>query len=266
VRSSRGLFSPLAYNSTLNPGSAFGHASAGRATSRGPFLADSVAYGSGRSATVTLCTLPGPSRRKSINGAVGSGSAIDPVKVAASVGALAAAFCPVAPDFCATPCAATLTAIKPADVARPSNATLLSNPLTPRPLAVPLCLTVPSEATTLNRKFLFDLKNDKKCTPGLPCCALPSVPISVRHLRHRQSLKGRRKIPTFMSKTNGRRMELNTAELEDSQRREGERSEPDRSGSTFRLDDESARTTRASSSEPSVVCPSRLLAEALDHN
>jgi transposase len=32
-----------------------------------------------------------------------------------------------------------------------------------------------------------------------------------------------------MSKTNGRRMELNTAELEDLQRREGERSEPDRS-------------------------------------
>ena len=33
-----------------------------------------------------------------------------------------------------------------------------------------------------------------------------------------------------MSKTNGRRMELNTAELEDPQRREDERSEPDRSG------------------------------------
>src|ERR1700693_2991598 len=32
-----------------------------------------------------------------------------------------------------------------------------------------------------------------------------------------------------MSKTKGRRMELNTAELEDPQRREGERSEPDRS-------------------------------------
>src|SRR5450756_1315321 len=32
-----------------------------------------------------------------------------------------------------------------------------------------------------------------------------------------------------MSTTNGRRMELNTAELEDPQRREGERSEPDRS-------------------------------------
>ena len=43
VRMMRGLFSPVAYCSTLNPWGAFGQASAGRATSLGPLVADSVA-------------------------------------------------------------------------------------------------------------------------------------------------------------------------------------------------------------------------------
>ena len=59
VRNVRGLSSPAAYNSTLNPGSATGHAFSGRVTKDGPLFADSVANGCGRSLTVILRTVPG---------------------------------------------------------------------------------------------------------------------------------------------------------------------------------------------------------------
>ena len=55
----RGLSSPESYSSTLNPAGAIGQASVGRGTSVGPFPADSVAKGLGRSVTVSLRRVPG---------------------------------------------------------------------------------------------------------------------------------------------------------------------------------------------------------------
>ena len=63
VTISRGLFSPLAYCCTLKPGSVFGHASLGRATTFAPLSADFVAKGCGKSCTVILRTVPGFSKR-----------------------------------------------------------------------------------------------------------------------------------------------------------------------------------------------------------
>src|ERR1700739_4449173 len=96
VRSNRGLSSPPAYNSTLNPAGATGHAFSGRATTSGPFSADSVAYGCGRSAAVILRVVPGFSYRKSVNGAFGAGALI--VDAIACGGGVALAS-PVAPPF-----------------------------------------------------------------------------------------------------------------------------------------------------------------------
>src|SRR5580692_2766507 len=61
VRISRGLSRPVAYCWTENPAGALGHASAGRATSFGPLLEVSVAYGAGRLSGVILRTVPGSS-------------------------------------------------------------------------------------------------------------------------------------------------------------------------------------------------------------
>ena len=71
VRIHRGLSSPDANISTLNPAGATGHAFSGRATTSGPFCADSVANGCGRSFTVILRIVPGFSYRKSVNGGFG---------------------------------------------------------------------------------------------------------------------------------------------------------------------------------------------------
>ena len=89
------------------------------------------------------------------------------------------------------------------------------------------CVTGNNFPTVLGKVFPISLAIQLKRLSGRP---IPSVSTIVRHLRHQQLLSGRRKIPTFISKTNGRRMELNTAELEDRQRREDGRSESDRSG------------------------------------
>src|SRR5579872_2794733 len=98
VLSNRGLFSPAAYNSTLNPFGAIGHAFAGRATTSGAFSADDVAYGGGRSFTVIFRVVPGFSYRKSVNGAFGAGALI--VDVIASAGAAGgSAGAPTAPPF-----------------------------------------------------------------------------------------------------------------------------------------------------------------------
>src|SRR5580704_10629573 len=74
VRINLGLSSPVAYCCTVNPAGAFGHASRGRLTMRGPLFDDSVRYGAGRSCTVILRTVPGCSKRKSVNGAGGGGA------------------------------------------------------------------------------------------------------------------------------------------------------------------------------------------------
>src|SRR5271169_2033137 len=71
-----GLSSPVAYCCTVNPAGAFGHMPSERETTLGPLLADSVAYGAGRSCAVILCTLPGCSYRKSINGGCGGGALV----------------------------------------------------------------------------------------------------------------------------------------------------------------------------------------------
>src|ERR1700680_830668 len=74
VRNKRGLSRPVAYCSTLKPAGAMGHTFAGRATTSGPFSADFVAYGSGRSFTVIFRVVPGFSYRKSANGGCGGGA------------------------------------------------------------------------------------------------------------------------------------------------------------------------------------------------
>src|SRR5579872_1620219 len=76
VRISRGLSNPVAYCWTVNPLGALGHALRGRATTLGPLLAVSVAYGAGRSCTVILRLFPGSSKRKSVNGGVGGGALV----------------------------------------------------------------------------------------------------------------------------------------------------------------------------------------------
>src|SRR2546430_17737705 len=58
---------------TLFRSGAFGHASAGRATMVGALPAELVAKGAGRSLSAILCTAPGTSKRKSVNGAGGGG-------------------------------------------------------------------------------------------------------------------------------------------------------------------------------------------------
>jgi len=71
-----GLSSPVAYCCTVNPAGAFGHMPSGRGTTLGPLLADLVEYGAGRSCAVILCTLPGCSKRKSVNGGCGGGALV----------------------------------------------------------------------------------------------------------------------------------------------------------------------------------------------
>src|ERR1700710_56530 len=91
-----GFSSPVAYCSTLKPAGAFGHTPSGRATSFGELPADSVANGSGRSATVTLRIFPGSSYRKSVKGGFGAGAS-NLAALGASVlaaGAAGAAFRP----------------------------------------------------------------------------------------------------------------------------------------------------------------------------
>src|ERR1700730_15732400 len=74
VRNKRGPSRPVAYCSTLKPAGAMGHTFAGRATTSGPFSADFVAYGWGRSSTVIFRVSPGFSYRKSANGGWGGGA------------------------------------------------------------------------------------------------------------------------------------------------------------------------------------------------
>jgi hypothetical protein len=57
----RGFFKSRANPSTLNPSGAFGHAPSGRLTRFGLFLADSAAFGAGRSLSVNLRHTPGAS-------------------------------------------------------------------------------------------------------------------------------------------------------------------------------------------------------------
>src|SRR5271166_1738356 len=71
-----GLSSPVAYCCTVNPAGAFGHMPSGRGTTLGPLLADTVACGAGRSCAVILCTFPGCSKRKSVNGGCGGGELV----------------------------------------------------------------------------------------------------------------------------------------------------------------------------------------------
>src|SRR5258708_7270938 len=54
ARNSLGSSRPVAYSSTLNPGRVLGIASAGRGYGWGKLLADFVAFGGGKSATVNL--------------------------------------------------------------------------------------------------------------------------------------------------------------------------------------------------------------------
>src|SRR5262249_26037918 len=56
------------------PAATTGHTSGGRPTTSGPLSEDLVTYGSGKSFTVILRDVPGFSKRKSVNGGVGSPS------------------------------------------------------------------------------------------------------------------------------------------------------------------------------------------------
>src|SRR3984885_11615689 len=71
-----GLSNPVAYCWTVNPVGALGHALRGRATTLGPLLAVSVAYGAGKSWTVILRLFPGSSKRKSVKGGFGGGALV----------------------------------------------------------------------------------------------------------------------------------------------------------------------------------------------
>src|ERR1700719_4122976 len=82
TRMTRGVARPSEYRPTLKPLGAFGHALAGRLTMAGGLPAELVANGTGRSLTAILCTAPGTSDRKSVNGVGGGGAVIGVMGVA----------------------------------------------------------------------------------------------------------------------------------------------------------------------------------------